>query len=74
MVINAMGLVNGARKQKDGISFFGNKIKEGEIIINDYALNLENQDINIKHLFIIYYRKGKLLIKIRTFKIFYQSD
>jgi hypothetical protein len=62
LLINALGAPEGARKQNDGVTFFGNKIFDGEVVINDYAWNVEDQNFtNLRHYFIIYYKKGNLV-------------
>jgi len=59
LVITAQGLVNGERQEKDGIVFFGTKLKKDDKVVNDYVLNLNKDDIECGvFTFIIYYKKG----------------
>jgi len=68
LTINATGLVNGQRKMKDGVAFFGNKLKNGEEVINDYVFNITDYPENISHIFIIYYKKETNKYYIRAYK------
>jgi len=71
-----MGLVDGARKAKDGIVFFGKDLKNNEnVVINDFALNIQNNEelnksseINILHLFLIYYKRENKKYYLKTYK------
>jgi len=67
LLINASGLMNGERNAKDGIVFFGNKLKKGDNVINDYVLNTEVDDNSI-HTFIIYYKKDVNKYYLKSYK------
>ena len=57
LYINAGGLVNGARKTKDGVAFFGKYLKKGEAVINDFELNYDFPSEGPFN-FIIYFNKS----------------
>lgn len=42
LIINAAGLINGLRNQRDGVSFFGFRQGEKNEIINDYIININD--------------------------------
>jgi hypothetical protein len=65
--INAAGLINGLRKAKDGIAFFGKQLKKGDQIVNDFELSLD-YPVSIIYVFIIYYKKDTNKFGLRTFK------
>ena len=58
--INSLGYEKGFRNQKDGFVFFGSCKKENGIIINDIIIN---SNINIKRLFVIFYKNQSFFIK-----------
>ena len=73
LIINAFGLINGARKSRDGIVFFGTKLKKvlwnnfkNDIIINDFVLNLDED--NMTHTFFIYYKKETNKFYLKLYK------
>jgi hypothetical protein len=68
LMINASGLVEGARKAKDGVTFFGKNLKCGDIVVNDYVLNIDNTDYQLNHIFFIYYRKESNQYFLRSYK------
>ena len=57
LIINAGGLVGGARKTRDGVAFFGKNLKKGEVVVNDFELNIDYPDDGLST-FIIYYKKS----------------
>jgi hypothetical protein len=61
LIINAGGLVNGIRKLKDGVAFFGKNSKT-ENFVNDFELNMNLDHQASNCVFIIYYKKGKFRI------------
>lgn len=48
---------------KDGVSFFGKNLKHGDIVVNDFELNLDYPG-NGLYTFIIYYKRGNIIIII----------
>ena len=60
LVINAGGLVGGMRKMRDGVTFFGKNLKKGDIVVNDFDLNIDYPGDGL-YTFIIYYKKSKFL-------------
>jgi hypothetical protein len=59
IIINALGAINGARRENDSISYFGVKLYDGSKAVNDFALNLDELNSRLEHLFIIYYKRGR---------------
>ena len=76
LTINANGLINGERKAKDGIAFFGTKLtkvillknSKNGIIVNDFVLSIDNDNLNMLHTFIIYYKKETNKFYLRSYK------
>lgn len=63
LIINPFGMIDGARKKNDGITFFGSKIYDGDFTLNDVVLEIEeNKCFNLKQLFTIFYRRGIISI------------
>ena len=61
IIITNKGLENGFRLQKDGYVFFGTCKEYKGIIINDYIINTENQ--NIRRYFVIFYKDNSYYFK-----------
>jgi hypothetical protein len=55
--INAAGLENGLRNKRDGYSFFGEKEKLGDNIVNDFLVNYKMEGANHHTLFYIVFRR-----------------
>jgi len=68
IVINPTGLVNSVRNKKDGVTFFGNKLKRNDSIINDFCLVMDNEESNHDQLFFIYYKRESNKYYIRAIK------
>lgn len=62
LTVNAAGLVGGARKMRDGVAFFGKKLKHGDLIVNDFELDIDYPG-NGLYTFIIYYKKGNIELR-----------
>jgi len=49
-------LINGKRKTKDGVAFFGSQSEDETFPVNDYVINYQSNFG--AHLFFIYYNKS----------------
>ena len=69
LLINAQGLVNGERKEKDGIAFFGTSLKKDDKIVNDFVLNISNDDSELGlFTFLIFYKKENNKYYLRAYR------
>jgi len=68
LTINAAGLIGGARKMRDGVTFFGKKLKHGDLIVNDFELSIDYTGIGL-YTFIIYYKKGNKFLNLKILLI-----